>query len=295
MEDAFAGYHPAVNFIFFMGAILMGMFFVHPFFLGVSMAASTLYYLLLTGRKGLRFLVSMLVMAVVLSLINPFLNTQGETVLFSYFRGRPFTLEALQYGMATAGVFFTIMLWFACYNRLMTSDKFFYLFGRFAPAITLLLSMVLRLVPNFKKKAAAIAGARKCVGKSPVNGSSREKVEHGVEILSVLTSWSLEGAVETADSMKSRGYGSGKRSQFSIYRFRGKDRTAGAVMAAGVLLIAAAAFLGRCRITYTPVFSMPETDAVTVAGLTGYAVFLLLPSALHIWEKLLWHILRSKI
>lgn len=295
MEDVFAGYHPAVNFAFFIGAIVMGMFFAHPLFLMVSMAASTLYYLLLAGRAGMKFLISMIAFSLFLSLLNPVLNAQGETVLFRYLKGRPFTLEALAYGIVTGGIFFTIMVWFACYNKLMTSDKFLCLFGRFAPALTLLLTMVLRLVPNFKKKAAAIVGARKCVGRSPENGSAKERLSHGAEILSVLTSWALEGAVETADSMKSRGYGSGRRSQFSVYRFRGGDRAAAAVLAAGLALVLTAALLGRSAVTYTPAFSMHKIDAITIAGLAGYAVFLLLPSALHIWGELTWYILKSKI
>lgn len=295
MEDVFAGYHPAVNFLFFIGAIGMGMFFVHPFFLGVSMAASTLYYLLLTGKKGGKFLVFLLVFSVFLSFLNPLLNTQGKTVLFRWLGERPFTLEALCYGIATGGMFFTVMLWFACYNRLMTSDKFLFLFGRWAPALTLLLTMVLRLVPNFEKKAAAIAGARKCVGRSPARGNIKERLWHSAEILSVLTSWALEGAVETADSMKSRGYGSGKRSRFSVYRFCGNDRWAALVMVAGLLMVAVAAVLGRCSVTYTPAFSMAKIDAMTVAGLAGYGIFLFLPSALHLWGELTWRILRSKI
>ena len=254
-----------------------------------------LYYLLLSGKGGLKFLRSMVLMALLLSLLNPLFNTRGGTVLFSYWKGRPFTLEALLYGIATGGVFFTIMLWFACYNKIMTGDKFLYLFGRRAPALSLLFSMVLRLVPNFKKKAAVIATARKCVGRAPDCGSSRQRLERGVEVLSVLTSWALEGAVETADSMKSRGYGSGMRSRFSIYRFRKMDRIVAAVMVLGLFFVLGAVFLGRAAITYTPAVIMPKLDWITVAGLAGYGVFLFLPSFLHIWEDVTWRILRSRI
>ncbi len=295
MDDVFSGYHPAVNFLFFIGAIVLGMFLAHPLFLAVSMTSSVLYYLLLSGKGGLKFLRSMVLMALLLSLLNPLFNTRGGTVLFSYWKGRPFTLEALLYGIATGGVFFTIMLWFACYNKIMTGDKFLYLFGRRAPALSLLFSMVLRLVPNFKKKAAVIATARKCVGRAPDCGSSRQRLERGVEVLSVLTSWALEGAVETADSMKSRGYGSGMRSRFSIYRFRKMDRIVAAVMVLGLFFVLGAVFLGRAAITYTPAVIMPKLDWITVAGLAGYGVFLFLPSFLHIWEDVTWRILRSRI
>jgi energy-coupling factor transport system permease protein len=295
MDDAFADYHPAIGFLFFIGAIIMGMFFVHPVFLCVSIAASVLYYLLLTGRKGIKFLGSMLVLFIAISLINPLFNTLGNTVLFNYFGGRRFTLEALLYGCATGGMFLSVLLWFACYNRIMTSDKFIYLFGKWTPAISLLLSMVLRLVPNFKAKAVIIAGARKCIGKAPENRGKNERLNNSMDVLSVLTSWALEGAVVTADSMKSRGYGSGKRSNFSVFRLYARDSIALGVMLAGLALVIAGAVWGGTAISYYPVVTLPQTELYTAVGAAGYAAFLLMPSVIHIWEDAIWHTLRSRI
>ncbi len=39
-----------------------------------------------------------------------------------------------------------------------------------------------------------------------------------------MVTWSFENAVETADSMKSRGYGLPGRTAFSLYRFSRRDR-----------------------------------------------------------------------
>ena len=295
MDDAFAGYHPAAGFLFFIGAIIMGMFFVHPVFLCVSLTASALYYLLLMGRKGMKFLGFMLALFIAISLINPLLNTLGDTVLFTYFGGRRFTLEALLYGCATGGMFLSVLLWFACYNRIMTSDKFIFLFGKCIPAISLLLSMVLRLVPNFKAKAVTIAGARRCIGKAPENGSKKERLHNSMDVLSVLTSWALEGAVATADSMKSRGYGSGKRSNFSVYRLCARDNIALGVMLAGLVLVTAGVIGGGTAISYYPVVALPQKGLYTAMSAAGYAAFLLIPSVIHIWEDATWHILRSRI
>ena len=294
MDDAFAGYHPAIGFLFFIGAIIMGMFFVHPVFLGVSIVASALYFLLLLGSKGLKFLASMLGLIIAISIINPLFNTLGDTVLFTYFGGRRFTLEALMYGFATGGMFLSVLLWFACYNRIMTSDKFIYLFDKCIPAISLLLSMVLRLVPGFKAKAITIAGARKCIGKAPENGRKTERLHNSMDVLSVLTSWALEGAVVTGDSMKSRGYGSGKRSNFSTYRLCTRGGVALSVMFAGLLLVTAGAIGGGADISYYPVVTLPQKGLYTVVGASGYAAFLLIPSIIHIWEDVTWCILRSR-
>ncbi len=41
-----------------------------------------------------------------------------------------------------------------------------------------------------------------------------------------MITWSLENAIETADSMRSRGYGLPGRSAFSIYRMDSRDKLA---------------------------------------------------------------------
>ncbi len=293
-DQAFAGYHPAVTFAFFIGAIVMGFFFVHPFFVCVSLFSSALYYRLLTGRKGARYLLGMTALFVCVSLINPFLNNLGDTVLFTYFGDRRFTLEALLYGASSGALFVSVLLWFACYNLVMTSDKFIYLFGRCIPSVSLLLSMVLRLVPSFKRKTIAIAGARKGVGKAPDSGEKRDKLRNSMDVLSVLTSWALEGAVVTADSMKSRGYGSGQRSHFSLFRFSRRDIAALGALSLSLLFVIAGVARGGAGITFYPSVSL-NAGIDTAVGAAGYALFLLLPSAVHLWEEATWHILRSRI
>ncbi len=295
MDDAFAGYHPALNFFFFIAAIVSGMFFAHPAFLCVSLPAAALYYCLLTGTKGLRFLLSMLLLSALVALMNPFFVQEGETVLFTWLGGRRFTREALLYGFAVGGMFLSVLLWFACYNAVMTSDKFIYLFGRCVPAVSLILSMVLRLVPAFEKKAAAIAGARRCIGQAPGDGGRRQRLRRGADILSALTSWALEGAVVTADSMRSRGYGSGGRSSFALYRADARDRRCAAVLLAALTALVVGAAHGAASAVFYPAVSLRVADGYTAAALAGYAILLFTPSVIHIREDVLWRILRSRI
>lgn len=226
--DRFSLYHPVVGFIFFTGAIVLGMFFVHPIFLGTSVLLSATYYLSLKGARGWRLIGVLLIVFIAISIINPLFNTLGNTVLFMYLGGRRFTLEAQYYGMATGIMFSCIMLWFACYNLVMTSDKFIYLFGRLMPSISLILTMVLRLIPNFKKKLITISGVRRCIGKEVGN----KPTQNAAVLLSVMASWALEGAVQTSDSMRSRGYGLPGRTSFCIYRFGRRDAVLLTVMLA---------------------------------------------------------------
>lgn len=295
-SDAFSAFHPAVCFFFFIGAVVLGMVFIHPAYLAVSMLAAALYFLAVQGRSGLKTAALFLPVFVALSLINPLFSTRGEHVLFRLF-SRPYTLEALFYGMAVGGMFVTVMLWFLSYNRVMTSDKFTALFGNIIPALSLLLVMILRLIPGYRRKADQIGGARKCIGHAANRGSTRtEKLRDGTAILSALTSWALESSVITADSMRSRGYGCGKRSHFRPFRFTARDAGMLAVLLFLLLGALIPAFRGAARAEFLPRPDIaPLRGGEAILGLVSYSLFLLVPSILDLWEALKWHILRSKI
>lgn len=293
-QDTFSAYSPIINFIFYIGAIICGMFFIHPAFLVCAVILSAAYYLTIRGSRGIKIVLGMIPVWIALAVINPLVNTRGSIVLFTYFNGRPYTLEALCYGIALGAMFVSVILWFMSYNSVMTSDKFIYLFGKTLPSASLILTMVLRLVPNYQKKIKQIAGARKGIGKGADSESKREKAEEGLTIVSALTSWAFEGGIITADSMRSRGYGTGKRTNFSIYKFETRDRLLLIIM----LLLLAAVFLcglkGGTTAAYTPDISL-ASNQWTVFGAIAYFIFLAIPTALNLLEALTWHILRSKI
>ena len=294
MQRAFGGYHPLVNFIFYIAAIGLGMFLIHPAFLAVSAVLSAVYYFLLHGAKGIRAFLGMLAFAAAIAAVNPIFNTKGVTVLFQVF-GRDYSLEALYYGLALGAMFVSVMLWFSCYNKMMTSDKFIYLFGRLIPALSLLLSMVLRLVPMFTKRIRTVSGVRESIGKSARRGKFSDKLRNSMDVLSVMMSWSLEGAVTTGDSMRSRGYGSGRRTSFLKYRITARDIAALVLMgifAAGVIVMMT---VGVAEIDFVPTVQMRGMDAQMLIALVCYGGLLVIPTCIHIWEEISWRISRSKI
>ncbi len=294
-SDAFSKRHPMVNFIFFLGAIGFGVVIQHPAYLAAGFGLGTTYYLLLKGRKGTRMLLGLLPLFVIMTLINPLFNVYGATILFHLF-GRPYTLEALYYGAAIAAVFVVMLIWFGCYNEVLTSDKFTSLFGNLIPSLSLLLVMVLRLIPNLMRKTAQLSGARKSIGKgSGENATSKEKLTDGMTILSALTDWALEGGVVTGDSMRSRGYGSAKRTSFMIYRLTGIDLVLLVLQFLLAAVVLAAAMTGGTTATYTPDFYIAPVNAQTVWGFLAYCAYLSIPTVLHIKEACAWHISRSKI
>ena len=207
-RDAFSSYHPAVNFLYFGLVLFFTMCFLHPACLLLSLAAALRYAVCLNGRRAVRRSLRYLLPAALLAaLINPAFNHQGATILTYLPSGNPLTLESIAYGLAAAALLSAVVTWFSCYTAVMTSDKFVYLFGRVIPALSLVLSMALRFVPRFQVQARAVSQAQRCVGRDVSDGSLLQRLRNGVTILSILLTWCLENALETADSMKSRGYG----------------------------------------------------------------------------------------
>lgn len=291
MTDAFSKRHPAVNFIFFVGAIGMSVMIQHPAYLLTGVLTGGVYYLLLNGKKGAKTMLGLLPIFLILTFINPLLNTLGKTPLFYVF-SRPYTFEALLYGGATASMFVIIVLWFGCYSKVLTGDKFTSLFGSFIPSISLLLVMVFRMVPNFLKKARQIIGARKSIGKGAGEAATaKEKLHAGMTVLDALTGWALEGSIVTGDSMRARGYGVAKRSSFMIYRMTTTDWALLTVMAALLALTIGAAASGQLAATFVPTVQLAPTSW----GIVAYTCYLLIPTALHIKETVQWHISKSKI
>lgn len=205
-------YHPIANFIYFFIVLFFAMVITNPICILLSLFSSFCYALCLKVQKSSLFylLPTMLLTAI----INPLFNHEGNTILYYFKSQNPLTLESIIYGIVSALIIANLILWFICLSKVLTSDKIIYLFGKISPSLSLILSMTLRFIPKFKNQFILVQ-------QFYTNGS---KITKTVNILSIMITWSLENAIETADSMKSRGYGLPNRSFFSIYKFDTRDK-----------------------------------------------------------------------
>ena len=130
-RDAFADSHPIVNLIYFIFVIGFAMMSLHPVSLGIAFWGAVSYSICLNGRRALyQNLRYMLPVVILTALINPAFSHQGVTILRYLPSGNPLTLESILYGIAAAVMLVTVLCWFSSFNRIMTSDKMIYLFGR---------------------------------------------------------------------------------------------------------------------------------------------------------------------
>ena len=299
-KDIFSTYHPLVTFIYFVVVIGCAMFVMHPIFLILSLMGGVFYNLYINREKALKTIITFYIpVFLICALINPIFNHKGVTTLIYLPSGNPLTLEAIIYGFATGIMFVTVLCWFTCYISVMTSDKFIYIFGKIIPAMSLVLSMALRFVPKFQKELKKVSDSQKVMesdfeNKKGIKGVIN-KSKKGMHILSILTTWSLENSVITADSMRARGYGLRGRNNFVIYRFDTRDRMLTVVLAIETVIVLAGIFTNKVNFLYYPMIRINEITPVTIIIYISYGMLCMTPWIINRIEDLRWHYLRSKI
>ncbi len=295
-RDAFSAYHPIVNFVYFGLTIGFSMFFMHPVCLVSSLFCSICYHIRLNGKNTINFLVRYALPVMLLTaLINPAFNHKGSVILCYLPTGNPLTLESIIYGFAAAVMLVSVLFWFGCYTAVMTTDKFVYLFGRIIPSMSLLLSMTLRFVPKFKKQLETVKEAQIGMCRDTSDGSLIKRLKSVLICFSIMVTWSLENAIETADSMKSRGYGLKGRTAFSIYILADRDKGVLLWLAfAGVYLLSGCLSDGLFW-RYFPSIRGELTAPMTVGFEIIYFAMCATPLILDEREEQKWKLLKSKI
>ena len=290
-ERAADYFHPAVTFFYSIVLAVMAMLFFNPVFIVLGFAFAALQYLIMCGGRRLaKQLLWSVPLSAVIAVFNPIVNHGGKTLLF-YLFGNPVTLEATLYGVCSGGMLLTVFLWFGVYNRLVTPDRFMYLFSRLAPAASMLVTMTQRMVPMFSRRFFLISAVQKTLPQKSSGGRLKSRFTSGLKEISILLSWSMEEGLDTADSMKARGYGCAKRSAFSVYRFTRRDGAAFAVEAT-VAAVCIAGYYSSVVISFYPRIGM----SFGAGGIVAAAAYIVLAGALPVSEanwSLMWRLRRA--
>jgi energy-coupling factor transport system permease protein len=270
--------------------------FMHPICLFISIICAFTYSIILKGKKAIKFnFIFLLPSMLITALINPAFNHEGATIITYLYSGNPLTLESIAYGLAASCMLATVVAWFSCFNEIMSSDKFVYLFGRIMPAMSLLLSMSLRFVPKFKAQIKIVSNAQRNIGRDISNGGIIQRARHGLTILSIMITWVLENAIETSDSMRSRGYGLPNRTAFSIYKFEKRDKIALTAILTLSFYIVLGSVLGGFKWRYFPTTKGIGVNLFTISLWFSYIILCLIPIIASIKEEKQWKATQLKI
>ena len=268
---------------------------MHPVCLIISLVLSFVYSIMLNGQRAVKFnLFGVLPMMVIMALLNPAFNHEGMTILAYLPSGNPLTLESIINGIAVAMVLASVVLWFSCFNVIITSDKIIYLFGRIMPSISLIFSMVIRFVPRFKAQINQVKMAQIALHGNISNDNIIIKLKRAIKIISTMITWSFESAIDTADSMKSRGYGLSGRTVYTNFKITNRDIAAIALMIIIGIYIIIGAACGVMYATYTPTIHYVVGSVYSTSVFTAYFLLLAIPIFIELWEERKWKLLKLK-
>ena len=263
--------HPLPCFLFFLSVIGITVFSRNPVILAESLLGASVSAALSGRIRGGGWL---LLTAVLAAVSNPLFSHNGATPVF-FIGDAAFTLEALLYGAAFGIMLAASVLWGAVSVRFMTSDKYIWLLGRIFPSAGLVLSCAIRFVPLFIRRAEEFARSRRA-----------SSVRDYLEAFSAAVSYSAEESMSAADSMRSRGYGTGKRSFYSDYRLNRRDLCITvSVLVCGVSCAVLSA-AGAGKFFFYPALSPLKFSPGDIALYALFGILCALPSVIIFREEL---------
>ncbi len=290
---SFEQYNPRVTALWLLACAGVAMLCPNPVILCLSLLGAAALRILRRDRERLGSILFYIALLVLTPLVNLLFSRSGSTVLLVV-NHHPVTLEALLYGINSAVLLVAVLLWMRTFSAVMTTDRMMYLLGGLWPGLALLMSMTLRFVPLFGRQAGRINNAQRAMGMYREDNVI-DSAKGGLRVFSILTTWALENGITTADSMRARGYGEGRRTAYTLYRFRLSDGilTAAAVILTGVC--AAGMLTGALNFEFYPGVSRLPDGPMAAAAYTAYGLLAFIPTIIETEAKLRWHSLRSGI
>lgn len=289
----FSRMNPNVIFLYYISLISISMMFNSPLILlselliVVSLAAFT------SGMENtIKSVKAVILMMLFIIIINPLINHHGTQVLLSL-NGFIITKEATLYGVLMALSLAIILLIFVSYNKIMSNDKFLFLFGRILPHLTLLSMIVMRFVPLFLQRFGEIKQIQKTRGIQVEDGSVKKRSLAIMKLIEILLVDSCYDAFQTADSMASRGFGTTKRSSYNRYRMKRLDWIVLVIIISGMLFLTYSAinhfgtfeiFSNMSNFSNNLIFQI--LTEIVVVGVCG------IPILMEMWEELWWIFLK---
>lgn len=288
MGNGIQSIHPFVMFFYYSCVGFFAMFFNHPVFLMAGCLALVMVNLTHDGGQAMKQWTRLMIgMTLLLILVNPFINSRGTHVFF-YFRGKQVTLEATLYGIVTSMSLVMILLLFISLNFVLHGNKLLYIFSRILPKTAFLVMLSIRFVPLLKRRLTEIQDVQRLKGMTIRQGSIRERAKSGMSIMQILLAWSLEEAIETADSMKARGYGSGKRRPYIPFKITKVDRNWLIYLGVFFILSVGGGFLGYGKIIIYPMLGTLQFYPLDWVVFISSLAIILFPAFVEGREQLKW-------
>ena len=272
---AFSMSHPAVPAFYMVLTLGLTMFSMQPVLIALSLAGGLAYGFATRGTvRTLGALRWQLPVILIIALVNPLFSASGSTELFRIGM-RAVYLESMVYGLCMGGLFVASVLWFEAAASMLEYDKVLALLGNAAPVIALMISMCMRLIPQFLRRGRTVLAVQDAIdvpGRAPA-----DPVRSRLRASSVLMGWGMEDSLERADAMRSRGWGAvPRRTTYARYWLGRRDIAALVGLALFGVAAVAVAWIATTQYSFYPQLSVPAPWP----GYVVYAAWMALPCVL---------------
>jgi energy-coupling factor transport system permease protein len=280
--------HPGIFIVYFMILIVFAFLFNNPYYI-LTFGVMILALITLQGSVSEIKSTAKVFLPLVLfiTILNMFFSHVGNTHIYIY--GTYYvTLEAIIYGIIMAITFFLVTLTFLAYNTYVSYQDMLYVFSKKYPNISMIIIMSLRFVPLIQKRSKELHELSKLKNNNE-KISYREKLSQLIHNLGLVVSWSLEEAMQTASSMKARGYNITKRTSYLEYKFNKIDVVLAIVILTTVIVSLIGLYNGIGSILIYPEFKFSFSQYPFNIYYLAYVVLLLPFIIIEIWERILCH------
>ena len=294
---SFNYFHTGVVFLYLLFVIGFCFLAFHPIYLLCNILAGYALSCVLCGIKSAaKMLIWQLPLFLITAVLNPIFSQYGTTLLMSLGAYHLY-LESLLYGLCMGCMLISVIIWFSNGSHMLDTDKLLNIFGNILPTITLMVSMVLKSVPELVRKGKCIhetlsvnlpfgaqakfnvqtkLNAQKKLNAqtNTASNKTRARAKQGMREITTLMANSMEESLQTADSMRSRGWGcSKKRASYLLQKWHKRDTLALIIICA---LAALNAFFAYNVCTHFSFY--PQLGALNMHwSYISYLVFLVLP------------------
>lgn len=270
--------HPITNLIYYLFVIGVSVTVMHPLYLVASLIGCLVFYWC-TNKNIIKITVTVLFLIVFTAVFNGLFNHAGETILLRFQNGNALTQESIAFGAVSGIMLGCVLIWFLTLTKIMTSEKIMYIFGQVIPSVSLLISMILKFIPEIRKKIKQINQSRDALG------IKESKIKRVKTVFKVLVTNSLEDGIVTADSMKARLYGNHRRTNYSNYKFFKKDILIifGMLIFGGITLFGIIS--GDANAVYFPKILITNGNIIPFVA---FCIAVAMPLIFEAWEGLKW-------
>lgn len=293
-------FHPAAALVYLSVLLALSLLYENPLYLLVLLFFLALLIKSVDGMEAWEgFLKAGVFLMLIVMIVNALVIRAGATIIWHgpeapYLGKLDISMEAMYYGIASSIRLLIIISIFCLYNLMISPDKVLNLFSRAVGKSVLIVALSTRMFPVMVRDLKRIKEVQQFRGVDFDEGSLRERVKKYSCLYSVLLLSSLEGAMEIAESMQARAFGSGKRSIYSRNMLRPRDIFC---IGSGLLALFVAVWgwqYGCGQYTFYPEADLLIKDRTTLIALAFVLFYLSVPLILNEgWKNC--RFLKSKI